>query len=322
MRFSFRNRRAEVRVRISFLFPAAFSLRKNHQRAIVATMVMALAALTGGRAAAAAMESREPEAFIRAYLQALYARDFSVVYHYVSSQDQRARSLDDYLRAQGPLSGFALQVARSLAAITQIEILASEEAATGRRITVRYTVPDPEKIAPLVHQWNGYQLNSLSGAQRQQLMQSIDALQRQNAIPMTTGEETITLIKEGDQWRVFLDWGRGMALSFRALLGGLAGILKVEITPAQLTSRPGAIFDVILKITNYGQKPSAVRIAHLVQPQALANYLEIIQCGFLLPLRLEPGAEREYSATYLLSGRLPAQVKEIRLDFDFRSLSD
>jgi hypothetical protein len=296
-------------------------MRKNRRRAIVTTMIMVLAALTGGRATVAAMESREPEALIRAYLQALYARDFTVAYRYVSSQDQRARSLDDYLRAQGPLSGFALQVARSIAAMTQIEILTSDGAATRRRITVRYTIPDPEKIAPLVHHWNGYQLNSLSGPQRQQLTQNIDALQRRNAFPMTTGEETITLIKEGDEWRVFLDWGRGTAVSFRALLGGLAGILKVDIMPAQLTSRPGATFDVILKISNYAQEPSAVRIAHMVQPQALASYLEIIQCGFLLPLRLEPGVEREYSGSYLLSGKLPASVKELRLDFDFRSVS-
>jgi len=31
-----------------------------------------------------------------------------------------------------------------------------------------------------------------------------------------------------------------------------------------------------------------------------------VQCGFLLPITLQPGKEQEYSGTYMLRGSLPA----------------
>jgi hypothetical protein len=65
-----------------------------------------------------------------------------------------------------------------------------------------------------------------------------------------------------------------------------------------------------------------VRIGHLIQPKELADYIEIVQCGFLLPVRLEPGIEQEYSGTYLLRGTLPEGVHHLNLDYDFRPIHE
>jgi hypothetical protein len=285
-------------------------------------MLLAPAASEEGRAASWAAEVSEPKSVIQAYFQALYARDFATAYRYVSAQDQRARSLNEYLRAQRPLHGFALQVSRALAAMIEIEVVSSKAAGTRQLLTLRYTAPDPEKIAPLLYHWNGYQLNSLSAAQRHKLLEAIASQQRRREIAMITGEEKLTLVNESEGWRVLLDWSRGLTIPLRTVLGRLDAVLDVELSPDHVTTQPGGVFNVALRIINRGEKPAIIRISHIVQPQELANHLEIVQCGFLQPIRIEAGAIQEYSGTYLLSGSLPAHAKELLLEFGFSPLSD
>jgi hypothetical protein len=62
------------------------------------------------------------------------------------------------------------------------------------------------------------------------------------------------------------------------------------------------------------------RIGHLVEPNDSADYLDFVQCGFLLPVTIQPGAEQEYSGSYLLRGSLPEGVRRLSLTYDFRIL--
>ena len=89
----------------------------------------------------------EPAAVIRNYLRAVYARDFTEAYRYVSAEDRRVRDLNQYLRQRGPFNGFALEVARLLAAMVQVEAVPTQLAAARIRITARYEAPDPEKLS-------------------------------------------------------------------------------------------------------------------------------------------------------------------------------
>jgi hypothetical protein len=68
---------------------------------------------------------------------------------------------------------------------------------------------------------------------------------------------------------------------------------------------------------NHSQNAVTVRIGHIIKPKELADYLEIVQCGFLLPVKLEPGTQREYYGTYLLRGNLPDNVQQLQLDYAF-----
>jgi hypothetical protein len=71
---------------------------------------------------------------------------------------------------------------------------------------------------------------------------------------------------------------------------------------------------VELKITNRFAKPSVLRIGHLIQPKELADYVAVVQCGFLLPVTLPLNVEQQYSGTYLLRGSLPEGVHQLNLD--------
>jgi hypothetical protein len=287
-----------------------------------AAALIGLFTLDDSRAGDAPEPLREPASVARAYLRAVYARDFAEAYRHVSSADQRARNLDQYLRQRGPFNGFALEIAKVLAAMIELETTTTHVTPARMSLTVHYTAPDPEKMAPLLRHWNGYQLNSLSPAERRKVIEAIEAKARDQSMHVTKGEEKLTLVKEADQWRVFLDWARGVAIPFRVILGEMEGALDVTLSHTQIRIQPGELFDLVLKVRNRTENAVVLRIGHLIQPKGLADYLEIVQCGFLLPIKLQPGASQEYSGTYLLRGGIPEGIHQLNLDYDLRALQE
>ena len=288
-------------------------------RLIIASFLTLFASLAGGRPATSG-EIADPASVSRAYLRAVYARDFSVAYRYVSSVDQRHRSLDAYLRQRGPFSGFALQVGKLVAAMIAVDVTPTQVAPDRMLLRARYMAPDPEKIADLMRGWSGYRLNSLSAAERKQIIEAIETKKRDSSMEMLRGEENLTLVKEGNEWRVFLDWARGVTVPFRVIRDKPNGtaILTVTLLPEKVVIQPGELFEINLKIRNRSEKSIVLRVIHLVEPRELADYLEIVQCGFLLPVKLKPGIDHEYSATYLLRGSLPEGVHQLNLAYDLR----
>ena len=288
------------------------------RKVLLAVLAVILCAALANAQPDQKLEVAEPAVVVRAYLRAVYARDFSDAYRYLSSADQRVKSLTQYLRQRGPFSGFALEIAKTLAAMIEVEVIPSQVAGPRILLKVRYRAPDPDKIAPLLLRWNVYQLNSLSPAQRRELLEVIQNKARDKAIEMVRGEEELTLIKEHEQWRIFLDWSSGITIPVRAILAELAASLDVRLSRKEIKIQPGEIFDITLKITNRSRTTLTVSIGHLIQPRELAAYFDIVQCGFLLPVKLQPGIEQEYSGTYLLRGSLPEGNHQLLLEYDFR----
>jgi hypothetical protein len=301
-------------------------MRNGVTKALLAVFsgLLAFSTLAGAGATEGFGNARDPASVAEAYLRAVYARDFSEAYRYVSSEDQRARTRAAYLRQRGPLNGFALKIAKMLAATIVLELTPRKAAPDRTLLTARYRAPDPEKLAVLMRDWSGYRLNSLSAAERKQIIEAIETKTRDKSLDMVSGEEKLVLVKEGDEWRIFLDWARGVTIPLRAILKepNATDILNVSLSARQTVAQPGEVFEITVKIRNLSQKPLILRILHLVQPEELAEYLEIVQCGFLLPVRLPPGSEQEYSGTYLLRGSLPEGVHQLNLDYDFRPISE
>jgi hypothetical protein len=300
-----------------------FSLTRSYKVKIFVAFIIAIIASTAAdklRSAETAGNMREPAPVIRAYLRAVYARDFAEAYRYVSSEDRRIRDLDRYLRQRGPFSGFALRAARILAAMVEVEITPTQIAENRRLLTARYKAPDPEKLSALLLGWNGYRLNSLSPTEQKQIIEAIEGKKRDRTIDMITGEEKLTLIKQSDGWRIYFNWAAGVTIPFRTIVAepAAAATIDVSLSRKQVVTQPGELFEIVLKIRNRSNQPVIASVGHIVEPKELADYLEFVQCGFLLPLRLQPGLEQEYSGTYLLRGSLPEGVRELSLSYDFR----
>lgn len=269
--------------------------------------------------AANATDVHDPNAVIESYLRATYARDFASAYHLISVEDRKVRDLDRYLRQRGPYNGFALEAARKLGEFIDVRFLNRRESDGRRQVTVRYRVPDPQKAAPLVLQWDARRLNSLSSVERRQVIDILDQRGRDGTLEMREGQETFELIQENGVWRIFLNWAAGVAIPLKLDLSK-APEIDAALANDRFVLQPGDVFEVVLKIRNRAKQPVILRIGHIIEPQPVADYVDFVQCGFLLPITVPPEKEQEFTGTYLVRGSLPDGVQQLSLTYEFRRL--
>jgi limonene-1,2-epoxide hydrolase len=277
------------------------------------------AAFGTARAAESGGTALEPVQVIEAYLRATHSRDFAAAYRLISTEDRKVRDLDRYVRQRGAYSGFTLEAARKLSESVEIKVLQQKTNANRVHALVKFRVPDRKRIASAMLNWDPYRLNSLSTAERSRMLEALDEKQRDGSLAMAEGEERFELIKEGSQWRIFLNWAAGVRIPLRLDLSK-TNDLEVSLSRKEVTLQPGEIFEIWLKIKNKTQQAVTARIGHLVEPVTIADYLDFVQCGFLLPVTIPPGTEQEYSGSYLLRGSLPEGVRQLNLTYDFRIL--
>jgi len=259
----------------------------------------------------------EPALVLQAYLRATHARDFIEAYRYISAEDRRVRDLDRYVRQRSALNGFALEAARKLTESVEIKPAHKQLAPDRIDAVVRYKVPNPDKAAALLLNWNAYQLNSLPVAERRELIDSLEKKRREGSLDMIEKEEKFTLVKDAEGWRIFLNWAAGIKIPLRILVSPSADV-DVGLSKNQVVVQPGDLFEISLRIKNRSSQPVIARIGYLIEPPAVADYLDFVQCGFLSPVRLEPGKEQEFSGTYLIRGDIPDNMRQLTLTYDFR----
>lgn len=293
----------------------------NFLRSIIFALIALLGAVQPGPVygAGSLADLREPNAVIESYLRATYARDFASAYNLISAEDRKVRDLDRYLRQRGPYNGFALEAARKLGGFIDVSFLNARESDRRRQVTVRYRVPDPQKVAPLVLQWDARRLNSLSATERRQLIDTLDQRGRDGALEMREGEENFELVQENGAWRISLNWGAGVAIPLKLDLSK-APELDAALANDRFVLQPGDVFEVVLKIRNRAKQPVTLRIGHIIEPQPIADYVDFVQCGFLLPITVPPEKEQEFTGTYLVRGSLPDGIRQLSLTYEFRRL--
>jgi hypothetical protein len=284
----------------------------------IVTAILLLTAFWGIAQAGEALNLQEPISVAQAYLRATYARDYIDAYRYLSSEDRRVKDLNRYVQQKGAYYGFTLEAAKKLAEFIDIKPITKAESQNRVQVIVHFKAPDLGKISPLVLGWNTYQLNLLPVPERKKIIENIEKKNHERSLEMREGEEKLELIRDGNEWRIFLNWAAGVKIPFRLVLSA-APELEVNVSPPEVAIQPGDVFEVFLKIKNRSSRPLIVRIGHLVEPQAVADYFDFVECGFLLPVTLQPG-EQEYSGRYMLRGSIPESIHQLSLTYDFKLL--
>ena len=265
----------------------------------------------------AATPRHDPVDQLTQYLKFLYARDLRQAYRFISTDDQRLKTPNEYVRERGAFSGFALDVARRLSDLIEIRPLSNQLAGAHNRVTVAMKLPDANGIAKLLLDWDETKLNALSVTERKNLLSTIDNLIGAKQLPMVEGEEKFVLVKEGSKWKVFLDWAAGAQVQFAATLPPGAALAAVPLTK-QTVARSGDLFTVGFKVTNPTAKEIVTRIVHRVEPKELAQYLDLVECALLFPVRVRPGEAQTYRSTYVVRGDLPDGTKTVNVTYEFR----
>jgi hypothetical protein len=262
---------------------------------------------------------RDPTRVIEDYVRAIYARDYIDAYRYISSADQRVRDANRYAQQRGAFMGSALEITRKLAGFIEIRPTQKPVAPNRIQAVTKLGIPEPSKLSPLLLNLDLRRLNALEMRELSQIIESLDKKKRDGSFEMIEVEEKFELVKEGDEWRIFLNWAAGVKIPFRLALANAAD-LDVALSKSEVVVQPGELFEIDLKIKNRSAQQVVARIGHLIEPRDVTNFLDFVECGFLLPVTLEPGKEHEYSARYLLRDNIPEGVRQLSLTYDFRLL--
>jgi hypothetical protein len=251
------------------------------------------------------------------YLTVLYVRDFRQAYNYISAADRELKSRAEYVRERGAFEGVALDAARKLSDLIETQPVDQQVDGSLNRITVALKLPDANAVSELLLGWDESRLNSLPASQQKKLLANVEELVRQRQVPMIEGEEKFVLIREGSQWKIFLDWASGVQVKFATTLPPQSAI-EAEPVTKETVLRSGDVFTVGFKVKNAGTHEIVTRIVHRVDPDAMSQYLELVECALLLPVRLRPGEEQIFNSTYVIRGDLPDDAKSIAVNYDFQ----
>lgn len=276
--------------------------------------VALLALFSLNPASAVAGEEQDALSTLDRYVRATYARDYEEAYSHIASSDQRLKDRVSYVRDRGAFSGFTLEIARVLASYIELSSLLTQIDGGHARINIKFQVPDAAKLGPLLHDWDSDKLEALPSTGRKALLARIDKLRRDQAIEMIGGEDVFQLIKEGDSWKLVLNWASPVNVGFQTSIPTSVPI-QARLRHSDVITHPGEIFKVVLKVKNTGQEQLLARIGHLVDPYEVRDYLDLVDCGFLLPVRLAPGKEEEFVSTYLLRRNLPEGVRQLNVTY-------
>jgi hypothetical protein len=259
----------------------------------------------------------EPIDVIKAYLRASYARDYANAYRYISAQDQRVWDQKSYASQSGSFTGFALELAQTLAASMDVWVTDEKKESRRAHYKIGYRVPSADEFSSLLFDWDPDRLNALPRPRQLELLEAVGKMKKDGKMIMIEGQETIDLVADEGGWKIFLDWAAGVEVTLKA---DTAPSTKVEarFMQNQLIVKKDEPFQIDLKIKNRSERPVLARIVHQIEPREMENHIDMIACGALRPLTLQPGDVQEISSAYLIKdGRSGSKVGityEIKLE--------
>jgi hypothetical protein len=284
---------------------------------VVAALVSFMPAQLNAQPPAVAHSREAAITVVKAYLQATRARDFDTAYGYVSSVDRRVRDRNTYLRSQESFVGFALDLAKSLAAHMQVWLIRQKSGWPATRLEIGYRAPTADEIFSQLHDWNPNKLNALSSTQQSALLEALSKLKSSAKMITIEGRETFELMREKKDWKIFLNWRS----QHRVLLKSSQPRpedLTVEFLRNDLLVKSEEPFQVDIRVTNRTNREIVVKLNHLFEPRQIEKSIDMIACGSLAPFRLLPHETQTISSSYLARGTLPARAPfSIIYDFNF-----
>lgn len=242
------------------------------------------------------------------YLKAIQARDFAMAYSYISDTDQSVRDKASYLRSQENLHGFALEISKRLVAGMTIWPIQKRVGSDKAHFDLGYRVPTGDEISAQLFDWNATKVNALSKGDQRQILARLENLGKSGKMITLQGYESFDLVRQKDGWRIFLDWRSRSRVVFNTIKPG-SGELEVDFLRNDFLVANNEPFQIDFMVRNNSHHTIVATLNHIVEPRRLAENLEMIACGSLLPIQLRPGETREISSSYILGGEIAPQTR-------------
>jgi len=258
----------------------------------------------------------EPIDVVKAYLKANYARDYQNAYRYISSQDQLVWNEKSYASQSEGFTGFALELAQTLAASMEIWVIEKQLSSDRTHYKIGYRVPTADELSALLFDWDPDKLNALSRPRQEQLLETLGKMKKDGKMIMIEGQETIDLVADKGGWKVFLDWASGIRITLKADSAPSTEV-EARFVPNELIVKKDEPFQIDLKIKNRSKRPIVARIVHHIEPRDMESHIDMIACGALGSLALQPGDVQQISSAYLMRDGIQAGEK-INITYEFK----
>ena len=164
-------------------------------------------------------------------------------YRYISNADQKVRDVNRYAQQRGAFMGSALEIMRKLASFIEIKPVQKQIAPNRIQAVTKLGMPEPNKLSPLLLNLDLRRLNSLDSRDLAQIIETLDKKKRDGSFEMIEIEEKLDLVKEGDEWRIFLNWAVGVKIPFQLTLAN-APDLDVALSKSEVVVYPGDLFEI------------------------------------------------------------------------------
>jgi hypothetical protein len=283
---------------------------------VAAVFSLLIAAVLYFQPVGAKSPQMEPIDVVKAYLKASYARDYRNAYRYISPQDQLIWDEKSYASQSGSFTGFALELAQTLADSMEVWAIDGKKGSDRAHYKIGYRVPTADELSSLLFDWDPDKLNALSRPRQEQLLETLRKMKNDGKMIMIEGQETFDLVSDKNGWKVFLDWASGIKVTLKADSTSSDDV-EARFVQNELIVKKDEPFQVDLKIKNLSKRPIVARIVHHIEPRQMENQIDMIACGALRPLELQPGDVQEISSAYLIKDG-PAPGSKLGITYEIK----
>lgn len=277
-------------------------------------VVAVLVAWTAVALVLAAPQVKRPEQVARRYVEAFYSHHYDTAYDLLSEADHQVKPREDYLRERGEVSPFLVDLSTELAGAIRYEEVRVEPSRRGASVTLRMRLPEGPRI--LDELLAGKDPAELSQAEQAALARKLRNQMTAGQLPYLDAEQRFDLVRERGEWRVFLNWAESVRIAFE---GTVKAGLPWAFRPVQreMLVQPGEYYTAYYVAKNLSDKPVTAKAVHVIEPAQYRQYLNVVQCFCFVQDTLQPGEEKRYPVSFLVSYDLPEAVKRFRMEYDF-----
>lgn len=260
--------------------------------------------------------TRPPDEMALAYVQAVYAHDYAKAWEFISVADKQSKTREVYLAENGSWSGLRQELAGKLAG--WIQFSQTKLDIVGDRATLIVQVQAPNGNQPEVYDilQAAERETELTVTEQRALFDQLERMYAANQIEILEGDQTFTLVRESEGWRVSMGWDEAIIVK---LIAAVSPDLDWEFYPLQTEVRalPGETLAATYRAINRSDQPITAKGKHLILPEAYKDYFTTIQCFCFIQQTLQPGESQDMKLVFRIDFDLPAEVREFENKYIF-----
>lgn len=253
------------------------------------------------------------------YARAVYARDYSTAWKFISAEDKEVKSRQAYLAENASFTGLEQEMAYTLAGWIQFTATDVQIADNQAIVTMHIKTPNGNQAEVYEILQAARREGKVMAAERQALLDRLQALYAGGQLEILEGEQTFTLVREWAGWRMRLGWADAVVVKLTA---EVSPDLPWEFYPLQTEVRalPGETLTAVYRATNNSDQAITGKARHFILPEEHEQHITSIQCFCFIQQTLGPGETIDMKLIFRLDYDIPANVRQLENKYVFYTL--